>query len=286
MENVFMITGATGGLGKAFAAALARQGRNLFLTDVSPSLLDTLARGLTCEFGVSVRTQACNLAREEGRDALFAWLEASGMRFSGLINVAGMDREGEYKEQGLALARTMMQLNMLSSAESITRLLPLRMEGQPFLVLNVASLAAFQPMPYKALYAATKRFMVQLSLGIREELRPHDVRVSALCPAGMPTTRACLDSLEVQGILGQLTTMNASAVAEYALRLAMRGRAIIIPGRLNRVLLGLSRLLPQSLSRRMIARRWSRALRARCGSLNPQENVCGTPRLAYGEKML
>jgi short-subunit dehydrogenase len=285
MDNLHLITGATGGLGKAFSAALARQGKDLVLTDVSPSLLETLAVGLRREFRVSVLTRACNLAREEGRDALFTWLEAAGLRFSGLINVAGMDREGEYAEQGLALARTMMQLNMMGAAECITRIIPLREKGRRLTVINVASLAAFQPMPYKALYAASKRFLVQLSLGIREELRPHDVAVSVLCPAGMPTTRSCIESMEAQGLLGLLTTMNAGAVADHALRQAAAGKAVIIPGGLNRLMHASSRLLPEALTCRLLAKKWRTALRSRCGSLNPAENTCGTPRLARGESL-
>lgn len=281
-----MITGATGGLGKAFAASCARQGKDLFLTDVSPSLLDTLARGLKREFGIEVRTHASNLAREEGRDELFAWLDKSGLHFTGLINVAGMDREGEYAGQSLQLVRTMMQLNMVSSAENINRILSLREAGQAFTIINVASLAAFQPMPYKALYAATKRFIVQFSLGIREELKPYNVRVSALCPGGMPTTKGCLACMEVQGIIGLMTTMNTGNVTDYALRQALKGQAVIIPGFLNRVISRLSSLVPPALTARLLAKKWSAALRERCGSLSPSENVCGTPRLASGEKML
>jgi uncharacterized protein len=285
MENAFMITGATGGLGKAFAAACARRGFDLFLTDVSPILLDTLAGGLRKEFGITVLTRVADLARAEGRDALFDWLDGAGLRFSGLVNAAGMDKEGEFAAQSLGSIRTMMELNMLGSVECINKLLALREEGGPFTVINVASLAAFQPMPYKALYASTKRFLVQLSLGIREELKPYGVAVSALCPGGMPTTKACLESMEAQGILGRLSAMNAEEVAERALRQALKGRAVIVPGLVNRALSRLSSLVPGSFAARLVARKWSRVLVSRCGSLRPQGNMCGTPRLADGEKL-
>jgi len=285
MSDLWMITGAAGGLGKAFAAACAKEKMNLFLTDVSPVLLDILAQGIKNEFGVEVHIHASNLANEEGRDELFAWLNASNLRFTGLINVAGMDREGEYAGLSLQFMRTMMQLNMLSSAENIRQILPLRQEGVAFTIINVASLAAFQPMPYKALYAATKRFIVQLTLGIREELKNSGVKVSALCPAGMPTTKGCLDSLEAQGLMGLLTTMNAGEVAGYALKQADKGRAIIIPGLLNRIIYRLSVLSPVALTSRLLARKWSVSIRRRCGNLNPTENMCGTPRLADGERI-
>jgi short-subunit dehydrogenase len=280
-----MITGAAGGLGKAFAAACARRGFDLFLTDVSPTLLGALAKGIEREFGVSVATRACDLADAGARDGLFAWLGESGLRFTGLVNAAGMDREGEFAVQGYRSARAMIELNVEASVENIARIMPLRAEGRPLTAINVASLAAFQPMPYKAVYSATKRFLVQFSLAIREELRPYGVRVSALCPSGMPTTRTCLETMEAQGALGALSTMNPGDVADYALRKALKGRPIIVPGVLNRAIYRIASLAPQGMSARFLGRKWAKALRKRCGSLNPGGEVCGTPRLAEGEAL-
>ncbi len=193
MNSWYLITGATGGLGKAFCAACAKAGHNLYLTDVSATMLNTLSVGLQNEYGIKVLTYTCNLASEQSRDELFTALDESGIRFSGLINIAGMDREGEFSMLDLQCLRTMMQLNMFSAAELINRILQLRNEDERFTILNVASQAALQPMPYKALYAATKRFLLQLSLALNEELKLQNATVTALCPSGMPTTQACLD---------------------------------------------------------------------------------------------
>jgi len=273
MDNSFLITGATGGLGKAFCAACAQRGYNLFLTDISPALLDSLATGLQNEYGIEIHTFACNLADESGRDALYQEIEKVGMRFVGLANIAGTGIEGEFASLDLPSLRTIMQLNMFNTAENINRVLRYRQKGVKFIILNVASLAAFQPMPYKALYAATKRFLVQLSLGIREELKGNDVSVSVLCPSGMPTTPTTIKEIDVQGVWGRLTAMNTGDVAEYALSRALRGQAVIVPGTLNQIIKGLTKLVPETISASFVKRRWSRALLKRCGTLCPQEGL-------------
>ncbi|MDP4152902.1 MAG: SDR family NAD(P)-dependent oxidoreductase [Bacillota bacterium] len=272
MEDWYLITGAAGGLGKAFCASCARRGFNLFLTDVSDKALAALSSGIKHEYGIKVRTFICNLASENGRDSLYAQIEASEIKFTGLINVAGTDIEGEFAYRSLKSLRNTMQVNMLSAAENINRVLCFRQENRRFTIINVASLAAYQPMPYKALYSATKRFLVHLSLGIREELKPYNVTVTALCPSGMPTTKACVECINAQGIAGILTTMNTGDVAEYTLKQALRGKALVIPGVLNKLLGILSTLAPDTLSAALVRRQWSKALQKRCGTLKPQEN--------------
>ncbi|HEY5466140.1 MAG TPA: SDR family NAD(P)-dependent oxidoreductase [Clostridia bacterium] len=272
MDGWFLITGATGGLGKAFCAACAQRGCRLFLTDRSGESLEALARGLKNAYGIQVRTFACDLAAESGRDALAAAVADASVPLAGLINVAGIDVEGEFTSLSLQNIRAIMQLNMVSVAENIHRMLRFHEEGEHFMIINVASLAAFQPMLYKALYAATKRFLVQLSLGIREELHPLGISVTVLCPCGMPTTPECIAAIEAQGIVGRLTTMNPGDVVEYALERALRGKAIAVPGGINRFVRFAAILLPQTWTARLVHWQWSRALMRRCGTLRPQEH--------------
>lgn len=271
MSGWILITGATGGLGKAFCAACARRGYSLFLTDLSGQALDTLAAGLHQEFGVDVRMYACDLAHEWGRDELYAELETLPVRFTGLINVAGVDVEGEFASRSLQGIRTMMQLNMMSAAENINRILRLRAAGQRFMIINVASFAAFQPMPYKALYSATKRFLLQLTLGVREELKAENVTLTALCPCGMPTNPECIECINVQGLAGLLTTQNTGDVAEVTLKKALQGKAIVVPGMINKLLKAMTALVPAAFTANLLQKKWSKALLKRCGTLRSPE---------------
>jgi len=135
-----------------------------------------------------------------------------------------------------------LRLNVEAPVELTHGLLGLRAGDGTFHVVNVASLAAFYPMPYKATYAASKRFLLDFSLALREELRGQGVTVTTVCPAGMPTTPECIAAIEAQGLMGQLTTLNTGSVAARTLDAAVAGRPVYIPGALNRFLCALDSL--------------------------------------------
>jgi short-subunit dehydrogenase len=259
MERWIMITGAAGGLGKSLCVAFARRGYALYMTDVSRERLDTLADGLRRAYGACTRTAVCDMTDSRERDALYRELAGAGMWFCGLVNVAGVDFEGRFDSLCIENIRTMTQLNMCAGAELTRAILPHRGARERFIVINVASQAAFQPMPRKALYAAGKRFLVHLSLALREELRGDGVSVTALCPSGMPSTPECAAAIDAQGFMGAVTARDTGAVAEAALRGALRGRAIVIPGAVNRAIWALSALVPQTWAAGYVRRRWERA---------------------------
>ena len=263
MNAYIMITGATSGLGKAFAVECASRGWDLYLTDLRSEPLEVLGQSLRNSYGVGVGWRECDLTDERQRAAFFGDLAASGVRFRGLINVASGDVEGLFGEQRTEHIRLILRLNIEATVEMTHRLLGLRDESSTFHVVNVASLAAFYPMPYKATYAASKRFLLDFSLALCEELRGQRVTVTAVCPAGMPTTPECVQAIEAQGLMGQLTTVNTGSVAAGALEAALRGRAVYIPGTLNRMLKVLGSLAPTALVVSFIGRRWASAHRTR-----------------------
>jgi uncharacterized protein len=273
MDSFVMITGATGGLGKAFAAECSSRGWNLYLTDLRQEPLEVLGVALHNTYGVEVRRCSCDLTTAEQRDRFLGDLQASGTRFTGLINVAGGDVEGLFSDQSSEELRTILRLNVEAAMEMTHGLLRLRDERSTFRIINVASLAAFFPMPYKATYAASKRFMLDLSLALREELRAENVTVTALCPAGMPTTAECIAAIEAQGLMGQLTTLNTGSVAAGALDAAARGKAVYVPGALNRLLYSLGRFVPPTVVSSFVARRWGAAHRQRDARSMASEQV-------------
>lgn len=259
MKRYVMISGATGGLGKAFAVECASRGWDLYLTDLRLEALETLSTGLRSAYGVQVQWRACDLTDAGQRAALFEAIAAERVCFFALINVAGGDHEGRFCEQSREHIRNILRLNVEAALEMTHALLSLRDTTDAFRVINVASLGALYPMPYKATYAASKRFLLDFSLALAEELRGQGVTVTAICPAGMPTTPECVAAIEAQGLLGQLTTQNVGTVAADALDAALRGHAVVIPGRLNRVLRTLGSLVPPALVAQLLNRRWSTA---------------------------
>jgi short-subunit dehydrogenase len=254
-----LITGAAGGLGKAFAVECARRGWNLFLTDLRPEPLEILARSLQSVYGIRVLRFPCDLTDFDSRSALLEHLRKEPIRFEALFNVAGIDYEGLFFEQNRRQIRAILRLNMEGTLDMIHGVLPLRDPLRPFRILNVASLAAFYPMPVKAAYAASKRFLLDFSLALREEVREMGGTVTVLCPGGLPTTPEVIEAIDAQGLSGLLTTADIGGVAASSVEAMLRGQAVVIPGWINHCLRILGSLAPQSVVVRFIGRRWKQA---------------------------
>jgi short-subunit dehydrogenase len=254
-----MITGAAGGLGKAFAVECASRGWDIFLTDLRAGSLETLAAGLRSTYAVRVLARPCDLTDPISRSGLFDWVKENHLRFWFLMNVAGLDYEGLFYHCTCLQIRAILRLNIEGTLEVTHALLDFRDSRAAFRIINVSSMAAFFPMPVKATYAASKRFLLDFSLALREELRPLGVTVTALCPAGLPTTPECIAAIEAQGLIGQLTTQNIGSVAAETIDAALGDRAVFIPGALNRVLCFLGGLLPPGMIARLVAGRWKAA---------------------------
>jgi len=258
-SSYILITGATGGLGKAFAVECASRGWNLFLTDTDPRALESLCGGLQRAYGVKVACQPCDLTDPASRVELLCRFDRDALKFWGLINVAGTDFEGPFYEQSCQQIRTIIRLNIEGTVEMTHALLSYRDPLAAFRIINVASLAAFYPMPVKATYAASKRFLLDFSLALHNEIRQMGATVTVLCPAGLPTTPACIKAIDAQGIMGQLTTQNIGMVADMTMDYALQGKALCIPGFLNRLLRLAGALVPTSLVVHLIGSRWKAA---------------------------
>jgi short-subunit dehydrogenase len=257
-EKMFvLITGSAGGLGKAFAVECASRGWDLFITDQFSEPLEILATTLRSAYEVNLTTHACDLTSEADRGMLIKRIYNEALRFTALINVAGVDFEGAFLDQDIHQIETIIRLNIEASAAMIHAILRVRKPGARFYIINVASLAAFYPMPIKATYAASKRFLLDFSIALREELRAQNVNVTALCPAGMPTTPGTIRAINAQGLAGFMTTIDACRVANQTLNSVLAGRAIVIPGWINRMIRDVSLLIPPVILARLIYGRWS-----------------------------
>ncbi len=259
MKSMVCITGATGGLGKAFSVECASRSWDLFLTDLSEEALKTLACSLENTYNINVYYKTCDLTDYEARTELFEYISLQTYSFHFLINIAGLDFEGPFCERTRIQIRTILRLNIEANLEMTHEILKMRDQTRTFRVINVASLAAYYPMPVKAMYASSKRFLLDFSRALREELRPLDVTVTALCPAGMPTTPECIRAIEAQGFAGWITTQNVGYVASHTIDRALKGRPVYIPGLVNRVLKTAGALVPPAIIARLTGSRWKSA---------------------------
>lgn len=259
MNSYVFITGAAGGLGKAFALECAERGWDLFLTDRDGSSLQELAEGINRLYNINILYKSCDLTDDSSRNELWEYIKENDLKFHFLINIAGLDYEGRFYERSTAELDTIIRLNINATVVMTNRMIRYRDYARVFRIINVSSLAAYYPMPVKATYAASKRFILDFSRAIREELKKDNVTVTALCPGGMPSNKEVIEAIDRQGFFGRLTTTNVGYVASKTIDRALRGKALYIPGLFNVVLSMLGRMVPPGIIAMFIAMRWNHA---------------------------
>ncbi len=254
-----LITGAAGGLGRAFALECASRGWDLLLTDINAEGLERAARGLARQYDVNIYPVACDI-RDDGQvERLLQYAGENGLKLDMLLNVAGIDHEGAFAGRGFDKIAEILRLNIEATLRVTHKALAFRRKTGTFRIVFVSSLASLYPMPLKASYAASKRFLLDFSYALGRELKSEDATVLALCPGGLPTTREALNGIEAQGFWGEATTNRLEKVARKTVSRALRGRKLYVPGALNRAFSIAARIVPPSLLAGLLYQRWSRA---------------------------
>ncbi|SHI16148.1 hypothetical protein SAMN02745823_02895 [Sporobacter termitidis DSM 10068] len=253
-----LITGAAGGLGRAFANECAKRGYDLYLTDISGPGLERIGHGITRRYGVRVLTRQCDLTRDDDVAGLFDDAAENGVKFGMLLNVAGVDFEGGFRERRADELLKIVRLNVEATLRMTHKVLNYRAEG-PFYLVFVSSLASFYPMPLKATYAASKSFLREFACALGEELRPLGVRVLTLCPGGLPTNDDAISGITAQGFWGDVTTNSLEKVTRRTISRVLKGYSIYIPGLVNWLFRLAGALVPRPLLARLLYARWSGA---------------------------
>jgi short-subunit dehydrogenase len=257
LEKVEMalITGASSGIGEAFAHRLAALGKDLILVARREDKLNALAGKLAARHGLQTHTIVADLSQPAAAAALFAETERRGLAVDLLINNAGFAQVGKFTEIPFDVQASMIRLNVNTLAELTRLYLPAMRQRQRGGVINVASNAAFQPVPYMAVYAASKAFVLSFSEAVAEEVAADGVTVLALCPGATAT-----GFWTVAGIWGdRLHTMQtADEVVAVALRAFERHKSSVVVGLQNSlVAFASSRLGPRRLVARIAGRMFS-----------------------------
>lgn len=241
-----MITGASSGIGLAFAERCAAGGDRLILTGRDGMRLEALAARLRRDAGAEVRIIPWDLALAGSGAGLGAELRKEDLRVASLINCAGFGAAGEFAGMDPALENEMIQLNIISLVALTRAALPWMLERRHGRIMNVASTAAFEPGPYMAVYYATKAFVLSFSEALGAELRNTGVTVTAFCPGpvrtGFQKRAGVPDSWQLK-----YASMDADKAAAAGLRGMARGKAVVIPGLGNLMGVWAVRFAPRAL---------------------------------------
>ena len=243
-----LVTGASAGIGEGFARRLARDGYDLVLVARRGDRLEQLVGELSAQYGTAAEVIAADLTREDGVARIEERLRAGDIDL--LVNNAGFGTVGEFARLPLEReleeldlnVRAPMRLSHAALASMITR-------GRGG-IINVASTAAFQPIPFNATYAASKAFVLHFSEAVHEEARQRGVTVTCLCPGPVRT-----EFQQVAGVdpdrVPAAAWMTVDSVVEAALSGVRAGRAIVIPGALNAMMAASTRMAPRFVVRRV-----------------------------------
>jgi short-subunit dehydrogenase len=245
-----LVTGASKGLGEAFADALAARGVNLVLVARSVEPLRALANRLSAAQGVRCLALNADLSDPDAADQIGAELKRQGIQIDLLINNAGLGLTGDFLSHDIGKELATIQVNVqavVALAHLFGRDMAIRGAGG---IINIASNSAFQPLPHMATYAAAKAFVLHFSEALQHELSAKGVRVMAACPG--PTATSFFEGTSTA--LSEKDLDGSEVVVRKILKAFDQGKPIAYPGRMSvRAATLFPRLLPRSLITRLAA---------------------------------
>ncbi len=251
--TIALVTGASAGIGRAFAAGLAARGHDLVLVARDADRLEELAAELCATRGVAADVLAADLLTDSGVTSVATRLADVDHPVDLLVNNAGFGTYGRFAELDVAHEVQEVELNVVALLRLTHAALGAMERRGAGAILNVASLAAYQPNPISATYGATKAFVHSFTHAVREEARATGVTVMLVCPGYTHTEfhdRAGLGPTDVPEFIWQ----SADTVVAAALRDLERGRSVSIPGLLNQTAAAMSSMAPAGITRRVAGR--------------------------------
>ncbi len=264
--KVTLITGASSGIGEAFARRLAEKKHNLVLVARSEDKLHELCDELMLKHGITAHYVAIDLNKFEADQKLFEETEKHQMEVDWLINNAGFGSMGDFAEMQLDRELEMIGLNVMALVALTHRYLPGMRERKGGAIINVSSSASFQPIPFMATYAATKAFVTSFSEALAEENRLFGIQVLACCPGATATnffnTAGMNEPFAVKGV------QTPEQVVEETLRALAKGKSRVITGWVNWFSAYVATFAPNTLVTKVIGSQ----LRPRLGKMLKKNN--------------
>ena len=266
-----LITGASSGIGEAFAQILAARGMHVVLVARSAEKLRVLAQALSEQHGIRADVVPADLCREGAAQEVYRRTQTLGVAVDLLVNNAGFGTYGGFATLAPEREHEEIMLNVTALVDLTHAFVPTMVERKAGGVINVASMAAFQPMPYQAVYGAAKAFVLSFSLALWAEYRKLGVRVVALCPG--PTATNFFTILGADDVPGMGSMHSPEAVVMTGLHALEQGRPYAVDGRSNAFGVHLTHMAPLAL----MARVFARVMRPRKQEARPGGERSATP---------
>lgn len=251
------ISGATGGLGKAFCKACVQKGYDLFLTGRNQQKLQALKEELDGMNGkVKIDFFAADLDKEESRNAMIDYIDKSGYSFDRILLVAGVDIQKPFEDY--TKEKLLFQLRVNAEATTLLAYDLLKKRAPKCELMSISSMSGVSPMPYFAMYSATKSMLTNLFTSLHYELKDKGVKVTVVLPGGIPTRPDIIEDIKGQGIWGKLSSLPPEKVASKSLEALRKNKVKYIPGFFNKFLNFVMKITPSPIKLRFIANRWKK----------------------------
>jgi short-subunit dehydrogenase len=248
-----LISGASSGIGEALAKLFAQEGFNLVLVARTPETLEQLAQLLRDQYSTQVWVEPLDLSKRAAAKKLAASLTRQEIKIDILVNNAGVLEHGNFIEIGAAAHQRLIDLNISGLTSMLDQFLPGMVERGSGRVLNVASIASFQPVPTLATYAASKAYVLSLTESLSEELKGSGLTMTALCPGITATNMVSAvqqSSPKLKKIPG-FVIGDVDDVAKQGFQACLKGEVICVPGVVNLAATVAGRAVPRWFLRRV-----------------------------------
>ncbi len=247
-ESTALITGASSGIGTELARALARRGHGVALVARRTDRLEAVASELVSRHGIRAETFGCDLSVTSERDRLVGAVRGRGLSVEILCNNAGFGTAGRFVKLNREREVSMVRLNCEAVVDFCGRYAPEMVSRGRGAILNVASTAAFQPLPGQSAYAASKAMVLSFTEGLHQELVRSGVAVTALCPGPVRTEFAAVAGIDgIDDATPDFVWTTPDKVAEAAIRGMEANDRVVIPGAINSIGAVAGRLTPRQL---------------------------------------
>lgn len=255
-----LLTGATGGLGRAFCCELLTCGEDLVMLGRSEERLSQLARDLKKQFpGRDIKYFVCDLAKYEDIERVLEDISKQNIKAIRLINNAGFITEGSIKNADIDTLLRCIRVNCEGTIHLTKRLLDYREKEKDFHIITISSMASNYPMPYMAIYSATKSLLTSFMLSLREEFKKDRVKVLVVEPGAIATSQEMKDAIKSQGLKGRLSSVPPEKIAKKSLKLSRKNRKKYTPGIFNKLTIFVSAITPSSIKTRVISNMWKKS---------------------------
>ncbi len=244
-----LVTGASSGIGKALAHSLARRGANLIITARSEGRLNLLANELREKYKSDICVIPLDLTAPDAPQQIFEKIKENQRSVDLLLNNAGFGKWTDFHYESLETYERMLSLNINALVKLTYLCLPEMLKSKSGGVINVSSTAAFQPIPYQAVYAASKAFVLSFTEALAGEYKEDGVRFMALCPGNTETNFMTTANANAEG----MPFDTPEVVAENGLKAFEKGKNCYVQGRTNYINSLLPRVLPRDAVIRIVA---------------------------------